>query len=68
MTVRSVTDDSVVASGRTAADGTFVAELVPGGYRVSVDTGGPLPRCEPVDLTVLDRDVAADIACDTGIR
>ena len=58
-----------VASGSTNADGRYVFEFAePGIYRVTVDTGAMLPRCEPVDVTVVDHNVDVDVSCDTGIR
>lgn len=59
---------ALVAAGRTDATGTYTGVLPPGAYRVTVDAGAPLPRCEPVDVAVIDRDVTVDVSCDTGIR
>jgi hypothetical protein len=58
-----------VGSGSTDTDGRYVFEFAePGSYRVTVDTGAMLPRCEPVDVTVVDHNVDVDVSCDTGIR
>ena len=61
-------DAQLVASGATDANGTYRVELLEGSYVVSVDTGAPLPRCEPIMVDVVDRNVEVDIACDSGIR
>lgn len=58
----------VAASGRTDANGTYSVGLPSGTYQVEVDTGAMLPRCEPVEVTVIDRAVTVDVSCDTGIR
>jgi len=67
-TVRVSANGVDVATGRTDATGTYSADLPPGRYRVTVDTGSMLPRCEPVDAEVIDRDITVDVSCDTGIR
>jgi hypothetical protein len=67
-TVRVSANGVDVATGRTDATGTYSADLPPGTYRVTVDTGSMLPRCEPVDAEVIDRDITVDVSCDTGIR
>ena len=60
---------TTVASGATDEAGRYRFDAAePGSYRVTVDTGAMLPRCEPVDVTVADRNVDVDISCDTGIR
>ena len=59
----------VVASTHTDAAGRYVLELRPGAYVVDALTGGALPRCTPVDVTVTaDHSTRAPISCDTGIR
>lgn len=67
-TVRVEQSGMVVVSGRTDSTGTYTPSLPPGAYRASVDTGSELPRCEPVDFAVIDRDITVDVSCDTGIR
>lgn len=67
-TVRVAADGVDVATGRTDAAGSYSVDLAPGRYRVTVDTGAALPRCEPVDAEVIDRSITVDVSCDTGIR
>lgn len=57
-----------VASGQTDIRGRYRVRLPSGMYRVTVDTGAPLPRCEPQSVEVVDRNLDVDIACDSGIR
>lgn len=57
-----------IASGETDADGRWVGWVEPATFEVSVDTGAALPRCEPVAVDVVDRNVTVDVSCDTGIR
>lgn len=59
---------ALVSSGELDASGTVSLELPSASYLVEVDTGAMLPRCEPVTVEVVDRDVSVDVSCDTGIR
>jgi hypothetical protein len=62
-------EGAIVASTRTDADGDYTLSLEPGDYTLVADTGGALPLCDPVTVSVpMDRSVRADINCDTGIR
>jgi hypothetical protein len=62
-------EGAFVASTRTDADGDYSLSLEPGDYTLVADTGGALPFCDPVTVSVpVDRSVRADISCDTGIR
>jgi hypothetical protein len=58
---------AVVASTRTDADGQYTLSLEPGDYTLVTDTGGALPFCDPVAVSV-DRPMRADMSCDSGIR
>jgi len=58
----------VLASGRTDTDGRWSTMIGPGMLVVEVDSGAMLPRCEPVEIQVVDRAVSVDVSCDTGIR
>lgn len=58
----------LVVSGELDAAGNYRISLPPGTYVVGVDTGAVLPRCEPVSVSVVDRNVDVDVACDSGIR
>ena len=62
--------DHVVSSAPIDAAGVFAAEIPPGTYTVTVDTGdNPFPVCTPVEVVVrADADAVIQISCDTGIR
>jgi hypothetical protein len=54
---------------RTGRDGSFTLTIPAGRYTVEVRTPGPLPRCNPVTVTVAaNTHRHLSITCDTGIR
>ena len=59
----------VVASTRSAADGSYRLEVPAGAYTVVAVTGSMFPRCNPVSVVVsVGHTTHTDITCDTGIR
>jgi hypothetical protein len=67
--VQAMQNDQVKASAHTDPSGRFELAVAAGNYTLTVDVGGPFPRCEPVPVEVrVAATVTADIDCDTGIR
>lgn len=61
--------NTVMATGKSTANGTFEISLPSGTYTLAVRGGTVLPRCSPVDAVVGQSGyVTANISCDTGIR
>ncbi len=57
------------ATGKSDASGAFAFSLPPGSYTLTASGGTMLPRCNPIDVTIVASGyVTADISCDTGIR
>lgn len=67
--------EAIDSSGRSAGSamtdgaGSYAIPVPPGVYTVSVDPGGPFPRCPETQVVVsAGTPPATDIVCDTGIR
>jgi hypothetical protein len=59
----------VVASTRSATDGSYRFAVPIGSFTIAAVTPMPFPRCRPQDVVVaVGTDVEVDLTCDTGIR
>lgn len=62
-------ENLVVTSVTSAADGSFTVDLPPGDYVVAPKAGDPYPIAQPVPVIVVDDQFAeVEINYDTGIR
>ncbi|MCR4281374.1 MAG: hypothetical protein NUV88_03530 [Candidatus Kaiserbacteria bacterium] len=69
ISVFRASNNNLVATAKSDAQGNFEVALAPGNYVVSAEGGQTLPRCSPVNVTVSPNQYAqASIQCDTGIR
>jgi hypothetical protein len=68
-TIRASVGSRVVASTRSAPDGSYRLELPMGTSTITAAPGSAFPRCNPRQVNVVSGDaIEVDISCDTGIR
>jgi hypothetical protein len=71
-TIRVLSGSDVVATGRSASDGTFRIDVQPGTYTVAAEptTAGGIARSTPVDGVVVRAGsfTHVDLSLDSGIR
>ena len=69
ISVFRASNNNLVATTKSDAQGIFEVSLPAGAYIVSAEGGQMLPSCSPVHVTVSANNyVSATIQCDTGIR
>jgi hypothetical protein len=67
--IQATEGSRVVASTRSATDGSYRLELPIGSYTISAATSTTFPRCIPRQVNVTGAtDTEIDLMCDTGIR
>jgi hypothetical protein len=68
-TIHATEGTRVVASTRSATDGSYSLELPIGLYTITAGSSTTLPRCSPEQVAVaVGSDIEVDLTCDTGIR
>lgn len=69
VTARAVGSNAVVATTKSATDGSFKIDLAPGAYTLTAQGGVVMPTCVAVTVSVAPGLYAlANVSCDTGIR
>jgi hypothetical protein len=69
VTIQATEGARVVASTRSATDGTYRFAVPVGAYSISALTSTTLLRCSPRQVNVAAAtDIEVDLTCDTGIR
>jgi hypothetical protein len=67
--VEATVGTRVVASTRSATDGSYRLDVPSGSYVITARPAGMFPRCSPRPARAAAARIAVvDIACDTGIR
>jgi hypothetical protein len=56
------------ATTQSNAQGYYEITLPPGQYALQPMGGSVMPRCETVEITVVNLDQTVNLSCDTGIR
>jgi hypothetical protein len=68
-TIQATEGTRVVASTRTATDGSYRLSAPAGSVTIRVDTAAAFPRCGSQHVVIaVATDAEVNLTCDTGIR